>query len=455
MMCKSLNHHYHHLILIIILCILNVYGQFVPESRVGHSAVYVESERRIYYIGGFKSIPTESDPMSDFFYLDVNIPNLSNLTFSDLKSQVNLPLSIFHISELGGVNKDLIFILEGVHWNDPETNYIYSFNTKTNELSVPIVQGKVPPTRKGISSVIYEGKIYLFGGHNGADVDALYYNNFDIFDTINLNWQVGSLINSPVTRTLYSATLVNGIIYYIGGKTQVNVYSPLTEIYQYDVVGNTWSLKKATAADPMTMPGSRAGHTSILMDGKIIVYGGFFSSDGIPYNLPAKEPIAMLDVNTLVWSIPTFDIRENNPIPNLAFHTATVVNTIMFIAFGNFTDKPNRIDQTNKIIYAFLFGDSQISSYPLLVFGQTNETQLQLPTSTNTNINPQQPLLSKMVIVGISIGSVSIVLTILAALSIAYKRAKKNKLQLGVPNDQNSFNGVQINDDKYHSEYQK
>ncbi|CAB5391161.1 unnamed protein product [Rhizophagus irregularis] len=444
MMCKSLNHHYHHLILIITLCILNVYGQFVPESRVGHSAVYVESERRIYYIGGFKPIPTEPDPMSDFFYLDVNIPNLSNLnylTFSDLKTQVNLPLSIFHISELGGVNKDLIFILEGVHLNDPETNYIYSFNTITNELSVPIVQGKVPPTRKGISSVIYEGKIYLFGGHNGADVDALYYNNFDVFDTINLNWQVGSLINSPVTRTLYSATLVNGIIYYIGGKTQINVYSPLTEIYQYDVVGNTWFLKKATAADPMTMPGSRAGHTSILMDGKIIIYGGFFSSDDTSYNLPARETIAMLDVNTLVWSIPAFDLRENNPIPKLAFHTATAVNTIMFIAFGNFTDKPN--------------SDSQISSYPLLVFGQTNETQLQLPTSTNTNINPPQSLLSKVVIIGISIGSVSIVLIILAALSIAYKRAKKNKLQLGVPNDQNSFNGVQINDDKYHSEYQK
>lgn len=77
-----------------------------------------------------------------------------------------------------------------------------------------------------------------------------------------------------------------------------------------------------------------------------------------------------------------------------------------------------------------------------MVFEQTNETQLQLPTSSNTNINPQQPLLSKVVIVGISIGSVSIVLTILAALSIAYKRAKKNKILLGVPNDQNSFNGV-------------
>ncbi|CAB4416566.1 unnamed protein product [Rhizophagus irregularis] len=361
------------------------------KSRVGHSAVYVRSE------------------------------HANELEFTDLTSQVNLPLTLLHVSELGGVNKDLIFIVGGLNWNDLDTNHVYSLNTKTNELSVPIVQGKVPPPRKGISSVIYEGKFYLFGGQAAtAGVnDALYFNDFNIFDTINLNWQVGSLVNSPTARILHSATIVNGVIYYIGGKTQVNVYPPLTEIYQYDIVGNTWSLKKATAADPKFMPGPRAGHTSVLIDGKIVIYGGRFSSDDIQYKLPAKETIAILDVNTLVWSIPEFDARIDNPIPKLFLHTAT--------AIGKF------------------YGQARCA----------NEAQPQIPTSTNTNINPQQPSsLSKVVIVGISIGSVSLVLTILSVLSIAhYKRTKKSKVQLGgVPNDPNS---VEINDDKSHSEYQQ
>ncbi|CAB4495219.1 galactose oxidase [Rhizophagus irregularis] len=446
-MCKSLKHHNYHLILIIILYILNVYGQYVPGNRYGHSAVFVRSEQRIYFIGGFKAKTYVPNPMSDVFYLNVN-------EFTDLTSQVNLPLTLFHVSELGGVNKDLIFTIGGVNLNDPETNHIYSLNTKTNELSVPIVQGKVPPTRTGMSSVIYEGKIYLFGGR--ASVNAfLYFNNFDIFDTINLNWQVGSLVNSPIARAFHSSTLVNGVIYYIGG-TQINDYPPLTEIYQYDIVGNTWSLKKATAADPKFMPGSRACHTSILMHGKIVIYGGFFSSSDIQNNLPAKETIAMLDVNTLVWSIPEFDARVDNPIPKLALHTATVMGEIMYIAFGNFMDEPNGFDQTNKDIYLFFFGDPQIFSVSLsLIINSTNEAQPQIPTSTNTNINPQQPSsLSKVVIVGISIGSVSLVLTILSVLSIAhYKRTKKSKVQLGgVPNDPNS---VEINDDKSHSEYQQ
>jgi hypothetical protein len=221
----------HLIFVIILLCILNVYGKFVPEARLGHSAVYINSKRRIYYIGGYKSIQTKPGPLSAFFYLNVNTSGNNLFEFTDLTSQVNLPATIHHVSELGGVNQDLIFILGGEHWYETETiNYVYSFNIETNELSVPVVQGKTPPMRKGISSVIYEGKIYLFGGQTSGGYNVVFYDNFDIFDTINLNWQVGSLVNSPATRTLYSATLVYGVIYYIGGRNPANVYTPLTEV---------------------------------------------------------------------------------------------------------------------------------------------------------------------------------------------------------------------------------
>ncbi|GBC05063.1 hypothetical protein RclHR1_00600026 [Rhizophagus clarus] len=438
-------------------CILNVYGQFVPETRVGHTTVYVDSQKRIYYIGGFnynKSAPTEPDPISDFFFLNVNGSDMNFLTFTNLSSEVNLPLTVWHQSELGGVNQDSIFILGGVHWSDAETNYVYSFDINTNQLSIPAVQGKSPPMRKGISSVINEGKIYLFGGQTGNGRDAVYFNNFDIFDTINLNWQVGSLVNSPGTRVLYTATLVNGIIYYIGGRIQYNVYSPLSEIYQYDIAKNIWSLKQATAVDLDSMPGSRVGHSAVLLNGKIIIYGGFYTSADTPYNIPAKETIAMLDVNTLVWSLPTFDVRKHNEIPNLAYHTATLVGTVMIISFGNFTDIPTNIDQTNKVVYTFFIGDQLITSDYLSVFDKqysTNKTNPQLPTTSSNNINPQQPpSSSKVIIVGVAIGSVSAALAIFAGLSMIYKRSKRSQVPSGsVHNDPNSSNGVQFNNDKY------
>ncbi|CAB4495226.1 galactose oxidase [Rhizophagus irregularis] len=444
----------HYLIFIITLCILNVYGQFVPDTRTGHSAVFSESEKKVYYIGGYnsnKSEPTEPNPISDFFYLSIG--NDDFFEFTDLTSQAKLPLTVFHVSELGGANQDSIFILEGAHWNAEETNYVYRFDTKINQLSIPVVKGKAPSMRKGISSVSSEGKIYLFGGQIGSGNDVTFFNNFDIFDTINLNWQVGSLVNSPVGRSFYTATLVNGVIYYIGGRTQVNVYSPLTEIYQYDIVANTWSLKKATAVDADSMPGSRTAHSAVLINGKIVIYGGFFSSADTPYNIPAKKTIAMLDVNTLVWSIPNFDIRKENLIPNLAFHSGTAVGTVMLIAFGNFTDIPNNIDQTNKVIYSFLFGNpSQITSNVISSFikvNSSNNPKPQLPTSTSNKINPQQPSsLSKVVIVGVSIVSVSVALAIFAAISVAYKRKKKNQVQSGDVLDN-------LNNEKNHYEYQQ
>jgi hypothetical protein len=44
-----------------------------------------------------------------------------------------------------------------------------------------------------------------------------------------------------------------------------------------------------------------------------------------------KETMAVLDVTTLVWSIPPL---ENPNVPKLVYHTATLVDKLMFITFG-------------------------------------------------------------------------------------------------------------------------
>ena len=61
-----------------------------------------------------------------------------------------------------------------------------------------------------------------------------------------------------------------------------------------------------------------------VVKGKIYIYGGMYITD-------TKETFAMLDISTLVWSIPPL---ENPNVPNLVYHTATLVDKLMFIAFG-------------------------------------------------------------------------------------------------------------------------
>src|SRR4051795_11566652 len=165
-------------IILIILVNKVVYGQnfnFIPGPRTLQAAVHVGD--KIYYIGGQEFAPFSH---SNFFYLE------TDKTWVDLASQgVNLPLTaVGHTADIGGINQDLIFIIGG------EQNTVHQFDTKTNTLTTPIIQGKMPPIRGIMNSVSYEGKIYMFGGYEPNNV---IYNGFDILDTINLSWGIGNL----------------------------------------------------------------------------------------------------------------------------------------------------------------------------------------------------------------------------------------------------------------------
>lgn len=218
-------------LLIFVFCqlflFLNILGQkYVPEPRVGQAAVRIEE--KIYYIGGYKF--NQSQPTSDFFYLDVKD---FKFKWTDLVSQgANLTLTSWHTASPNGINLDSMFILGGVHLDEANMNYVYKFDIKTNVLSVPIIQGKTPQPRQGMNSVVsIEGKIYIFGGYEGSGDNVIFVNSLDILDTINLSWSVGSLVNSPVGRIYYTATyLGDGTIYYIGGKVDRNTFSPMTEV---------------------------------------------------------------------------------------------------------------------------------------------------------------------------------------------------------------------------------
>ncbi|GES78856.1 hypothetical protein GLOIN_2v1878605 [Rhizophagus clarus] len=439
-----------------------VYGQkFIPEPHVFHAAVLIDY--KIYFIGGNDPNKTDSEqnPEGEIFYFNID-PNDNENLFSwvNIQSQgVKLPHTFSHAADIGGVNQDSIFIIGGAHLDEKDTNYLYRFDTKTNELSVPVIQGMAPPTRMGMKTINYEGKIYTFGGRtfNTDPSKSIYFNQLDILDTINLNWQVGNIVNSPGPLTGYTATLVNGIIYYIGGRSSEYVFPPMTDIFQYDIVGDKWSLKKATTADADTMPGSRTGHSAVLYNGKIYVYGGSYYTSETAFDMPAKETFAMLDVVTLVWSIPPLNGTD---IPALAYHTASLKGPAMFISFGAHMESPDTLYQGSNSTYVFFLSEPIIGWGSILLSGTTSQkTSTVMPPSTDTpssesvSASPQNTM-SKSVIVGISVGSVLVVLIIFVVFSIAYKRIKRNqsniKREFSHPDGQSQ---IPPDDDKHPSMY--
>src|ERR1043166_3187230 len=155
-------------IVLILLVDKMVYGQnFIPGPRTGQAAVLIGN--RIYYTGGEEFAPLSK---SKFFYYELD------KMWVDLTSQVvDFPLiKSFHAADIGGVNQDLIFMIGGVR---EEQSVVHQFDTKTNTLTKPIIQGKIPSGRRFVNSVSYKVKIYVFSGTAAGTI----YNGFDILDT--------------------------------------------------------------------------------------------------------------------------------------------------------------------------------------------------------------------------------------------------------------------------------
>ncbi|RGB30666.1 hypothetical protein C1646_793291 [Rhizophagus diaphanus] len=422
--------------------VLNINGQFIPGTRVGHDAVFIG--KKLYFIGG-RNYNKAKELISDFFYYDLEA-GLSDAKLVDLRSQkgINLPYMFWHTANIGGANQDSIFMIGGVGTVELSNNLVYRFDTRTNTTSIPIIQGKIPPRRRNTDSVSYGGKIYIFSGM--IDGVNIYYNNLDILDTVNLVWNVGNPVNAPLPRYLYTATLVNGVIYYIGGRrkstatSNISTYVLMSNIYLYDIATNTWSFRKVTAGD---IPEPRVGHSAVLIGNKICIYGGVHNS--IPVLASATPTIALFDTNTFIWTTPQLE-NINTPklidtnIPKLTYHTATLIDNMMFVTFGNFTDSSPRVP--NKNYYIFNLGQPKIQWFRLAQndMGTPNANIpniLNTPVSNSGNVTKSttsttdQQSSGNPVIIGLSTGLAVIGLGAIVAFTLIYRRKKNQNSATG------------------------
>ena len=74
-------------------------------------------------------------------------------------------------------------------------------------------------------------KIYLFGGSIDNHLNVAIYNNFDILDTNQLIWSMGSNLNIPPPMDEARASLLpDGRIVYIGGNNMNIKFVGLSEV---------------------------------------------------------------------------------------------------------------------------------------------------------------------------------------------------------------------------------
>jgi hypothetical protein len=200
---------------------------------------------------------------------------------------------------------DEIFVFGGYpiwdskgHIYDPDTN---SWSTT----KAPSDDGlSMSGFRRG--AVVNDGaNMYLLGGTGNVSLAALVRYNADT-DT----WT--QLTDSPVSWENHTAAIVGGKIYAFGGS------EGMSNVYSYDIAGNTWSGPLAS------IPTGVMVTSSAVRADKIVLLGGETAGDGI------TDLIQIYDITADTWD--SSAIALPMPLRGLA---AAVVGDELIIADGN------------------------------------------------------------------------------------------------------------------------
>ncbi|CAB4399945.1 unnamed protein product [Rhizophagus irregularis] len=379
---------------------------FKPIGYYHHTATLIDN--KLYILGGRLINET---PAKDFFYLDVSVPfNTQELSWQDLSNINMVPPHDSATSVKGGANNNTYFCI-----------------------------------------IDYNGKFYLWSGE--YDVNGTYViNDMLILDTLNLNCKKGSLVNAPIPRSEYSATLLpDNKIIYIGGANEYDIFNAttlnieigialtLSEVYIYDTANDNWNTKITSGK----IPSNRAGFSTILgLDGqRVIIYGGYFSNPGY-----LDTTLYVLDLTNFNWYVPK--ISGKIPKPR-AFHEANLIGKYMVISFGYGYDRTVESDillldisNNEEYVWTTSFDPSvpkniipspSPTSSPIPSRSLPSSSQLSDNSSNNSNIN----------IVGAIVGSLLsgiIFLTIGCFFLYKWNKNKQNKkIIYGNDNNYNNY----------------
>ncbi|KAK9236890.1 hypothetical protein V1525DRAFT_450967 [Lipomyces kononenkoae] len=246
-------------------------GASFPFPRYGHSSSNAASKTgHIYLFGGLAG----SMPKNDLWVIETDTYTVRQLqTGADLVSA-----RYGHASELVG-NAFIVFGGDTRYpgAKDKVDDNLYFLNTSTYQWSKAIVTGRRPPVRYGHTMNIIGSKLYVFGGQFDDNV----FNDLYSFDlntvqgtTTESRWELIKPVSDivPPTRTNHSAIVFNGKLYVFGGT---NSSGSFNDTWCFDPITVTWKQLSCVGY----LPKPTAGHRAAIVGNIMYVFGGR-SSDG-------------------------------------------------------------------------------------------------------------------------------------------------------------------------------
>ena len=176
---------------------------------------------------------------------------------------------------------------------EPPLPDVYIYDPATNRWS----KGPAIPAdrrRGGAGAVVHGGQIYLVGGIQNGHTDG-HVAWVDAFDPRTGAWR--RLPDAPRARDHFQVGVIDEKLYVAGGRLSSAVPGQgfsrtVPEVDVFDLRSGTWSTLPSTA----NLPTPRAGSTTAVLDGHLVVLGGESGTQQ-----PAHAEVEALDPRTGRW----------------------------------------------------------------------------------------------------------------------------------------------------------
>ena len=235
----------------------------IPSKRTEVAVAYLDG--MVYVVGGFtqKGITRHVD--------------VWNPKSGEWSSIAPLPRPLHHTTASAVDGK--LYVIGGFAtgmWNPVNTTYEYDPGRQTwNE------KAHMPTGRGALAATVIDGKIYAIGGAHRKLISLVNTPALEVYDPKSDTWK--QLTPMPTPRDHLTASSLNGELYAIGGRVNVNFHRNLDANEVYNPKTNRW-----TPRNPL--PTKRSGITSQVLDGKILVLGGESGSGTFTEN-EAYDPV--------------------------------------------------------------------------------------------------------------------------------------------------------------------
>jgi N-acetylneuraminic acid mutarotase len=183
----------------------------------------------------------------------------------------------------------------------------FSGDTSIHQGTLPSFLGNA---RSSFGTVSHEGKIYMAGGHQGAEhtyPEESFSDQFVVYDTFTQTWK--ELAPRPAKAHGYQIVAHGNYIYAFGGFAFSKIHKPkwksLDQIDRYDITLNKWE-----TIGKLLSP--RSSNAAIKVDDKVYLVGGWNSTPKFDNDLDGifLESIEVFDLKNEKVELASFKIPQ-------------------------------------------------------------------------------------------------------------------------------------------------